>query len=106
MPRIIEHPSRRQRVCEPCEFHRCIGALHVLSGAGGWRRYVCAHPEAFENTGNQKLDEMRQHISTFDGGRNIGKTESQPDWCPLLRELDEDKIYEGRPINYDSGTNQ
>ena len=59
-----------------------------------WRQYACMHPEAFDDMPlsddraiRDKQIEMRtRHMQH---GRNIGKTENQPDWCPLRRESQE-----------------
>lgn len=58
--------------------------MHIRTG-GGWREYTCEHPEAFGPTDNVALAELHEHARVRDGGRHIGKTEKQPDWCPLKR---------------------
>lgn len=50
------------------------------------------HPEAFDDLDNVKVrtpegEKLRQRLigRLLKDGRAIGKTERQPDWCPLLR---------------------
>lgn len=85
MPSKYTIPAHERRVCEPCEFHRCIRAKFAEGGPGTWREYLCTHPEAFERTGDPARDELSAIENAIDGGRFIGRTEKQPDWCPLLR---------------------
>lgn len=85
MPTNITIPVQLKRICEPCEFHKCTGSLHIRTG-GGWREYACAHPDAFEPTDSPIIAEMIGRAKQMDGGRYIGKTEDQPQWCPLLRQ--------------------
>lgn len=91
MPSEFKLPARTERYCEPCEFHKCTGALFTRIGPGGWKQYVCTHPKAFEpmqtfaDPEKQRLAEKLAAINARDG-RQIGKTEKQPDWCPLRRE--------------------
>jgi hypothetical protein len=76
MPTTLNIPSRIERRCEPCEHHKCIGSFHVRSGEGSWREYVCQHPAA-----DDELTPAGRAL--FGAGKYIGKTEKQPDWCPL-----------------------
>ncbi len=71
MPTTFEIPARKEHRCAPCEFHECTGSLFVRSGEGSWKQYECRHPGV-----------LVQFAGTI-VGRNIGKTEKQPDWCPL-----------------------
>lgn len=86
MPRIIKQASIR--VCEPCQYHECIGQFCVRQGPGGWREFVCKHPKAneslftVENKAATALLKRLDKILNRDG-RYIGKTDKQPDWCPL-----------------------
>ena len=56
-----------------------------------WDDYNCMHPEAYDDmplaadqaTRDKQL-EIRGRLKAH--GRHIGKTEKQPDWCPLRRE--------------------
>jgi hypothetical protein len=89
MPSSFEIPSRRERHCEPCEFHKMTGALMGQPG-NTWRRYSCMHLEAheFEPLSNDpaiaaKQGALRERLSKH--GRDIGKTEIQPEWCPLRK---------------------
>lgn len=90
MPSNYKMPARTEFHCEPCEFHKCTGMLHVRSGEGGWRTYSCIHPEAFEPEPHfEDLEKQRlaQKIKAIQSrySRPIGKTEKQPVWCPLNR---------------------
>lgn len=91
MPSERTIPARRERLCEPCEYHKQTAAM--MGGPGNvWRRYSCMHPDAF---GDMKLSEdrakrdkqMQLRGRLLEHGRDIGKTESQPSWCPLRGEL-------------------
>ena len=89
MPSEFNIPSRRERHCEPCEFHKLTAALMGQPG-NTWRQYGCAHPDAYEfgplaadPAVAAKQGELRARIRQHP--RNIGKTEKQPDWCPLRR---------------------
>ena len=79
MPTELNIPAKTEHRCSPCEYHKCIGALCVRQGPGGYREYVCQHPDA-----NDELTPLGR--SLFGAGKYIGKTEKQPDWCPLRRE--------------------
>jgi len=79
MPSIYKIPSRTEHHCEPCAFHKRTGALFVRCGEGSWIRYACTHPDAFSPP-------IRSRSMFAQEGRDIGKTEEQPDWCPLKRE--------------------
>jgi len=53
-----------------------------------WRQYACMHPDAFGPmpeglTPKQaaKWGELRGR--NLEHGRDIGRTERQPEWCPL-----------------------
>ena len=89
MPTKHNIPSRIENHCEPCEFHKCTGSLHVRIGPGGWREYSCTHPKAFEPLPPQTDPEKARMYGRLEAmqkdGRNIGKTENQPEWCPLKR---------------------
>lgn len=95
MPSKFTIPARTKRHCEPCEFHKCTAAL--MGGPGNvWRQYSCMHPEAFNDSPLSEDQAVRDkqieiRTSLLQYGRNIGKTESQPPWCPLLREQDSPK---------------
>lgn len=62
-----------------------------MGGPGNvWREYVCMHPDMFHDmalSDDQKVRdkqlEMRGRLKEH--GRHIGRTELQPDWCPLRR---------------------
>lgn len=93
MPRTFTVPARMERVCEPCEFHKCVGSMHVRIGPGGWREYNCMHPDAYNDTDSPALhdpekEKIRQRLigRLLKEGRHIGRTERQPTWCPLKRE--------------------
>ncbi len=89
MPSTHEIPAHRERYCEPCEFHKMFSAM--MGGPGNvWRDYDCMHPEAhnFKPLSDDpniaaKQGELRARLREH--GRHIGKTELQPDWCPLRR---------------------
>lgn len=88
MPTTINIPACRERHCEPCEFHKMTAALHVRSGGGGYRRYSCTHPEAFEPlhlTDDPEKNRIIEKLKAMQTERDIGKTDLQPNWCPLLR---------------------
>lgn len=92
MPSEHTIPSRRERLCEPCEFHKMVNAM--FGGPGNvWRDYNCMHPEAFDDLNDGPMadpekEKLRQRIigRMLADGRSIGKTERQPDWCPLRRD--------------------
>ncbi len=81
MPSTLKIPSRTENHCEPCEFHKRTGALFVRIGEGSWVRYSCTHPEAFK-----PHEVFPRSMFLMQEGRDIGKTDKQPDWCPLKRE--------------------
>ncbi len=90
MPTIHRIAARTERHCQPCEFHKLTGMLHVRCGPGGYREYACTHPHAFEPL-PQRIDPAKALIiaklqAMNQDGRPIGKTENQPSWCPLKRE--------------------
>src|SRR5437763_13433931 len=96
MPRTFEIPSRRERHCEPCEHHKCVNAFYGSDHS--WKDYVCKHPEAYDDINEPLSDdpkiaakqgELRAHL--IEEGRHIGKTERQPDWCPLRRQAANDR---------------
>jgi hypothetical protein len=90
MPSTFEIPRRREHHCAPCEFHKCVAAL--MGGPGNvWRDYNCMHPEAFDDTVREPLPPEKELIRQrligrlLEHGRSIGRTERQPDWCPLRK---------------------
>lgn len=93
MPSAIRIPARTELRCYPCEHHKLTGALHVRCGEGGYRQYACMHPAAFDDDRSFKpapdpeAEKLRQRLigKLLEQGRDIGKTEEQPDWCPLRR---------------------
>ena len=97
MPTIHNIPSRTEHHCEPCEFHKCTGSMHVRSGEGGWREYACMHSQAFRPLPTPTNPEKARIIERLEAmqnegrhiGRHIGRTEKQPNWCPLKRALGE-----------------
>lgn len=90
MPSTLNIPAHTEFRCAPCEFHKCIGSFHVRVGPGGYREYACMHPEA-EDFGPMplapeqaaRIGELRARFAR--DGRWIGRTEKQPQWCPLKR---------------------
>lgn len=66
----------------------------MMGGPGNvWREYNCMHPEAFDDDkiapfADPEKEKIRQRIigSCLKEGRHIGRTEHQPDWCPLRRQ--------------------
>lgn len=85
-----EYSPRIERHCDPCEFHKCFSVLYGQPG-NTWRDYNCTHPDAFgplklsDNPDTAfKQGEMRAELKKH--GRHIGRTERQPDWCPLRNE--------------------
>jgi hypothetical protein len=89
MPTQYNIPPKTEHHCSPCEYHKLTGALHVRCGEGGYRRYSCMHPEAFDDLDkihpDPEKEKLRQRMigAMLKEGRDIGKTELQPDWCPL-----------------------
>ena len=67
--------------------------LHVRSGEGGYREYACMHPASYDDIERPALDPEKEKIRQrligrlLADGRHIGKTELQPDWCPLRNTL-------------------
>ena len=78
MPTTFHIQARTEHRCEPCKHHKLIGAFHVRHGPGSWVEYACLHPDAYEGL------TLRGRL-LFGAGRVIGRTERQPEWCPLLR---------------------
>lgn len=82
MPTTYTIPSYVKRTCYPCEHHKMVNAL--FGGPGNvWREFNCMHPEAFD----PEREKIRQRLigQMLEHGRSIGRTDRQPDWCPLLR---------------------
>lgn len=91
MPTKFEIPAHREVRCEPCEFHKCFNAFYGSDHS--WRDYNCMHPQAYDEvreplSGDPKVAELQGQIRArlMEHGRHIGKTEKQPDWCPLKRQ--------------------
>lgn len=90
MPSIHTIPGRTERICEPCEFHKLFNAFYGSDHS--WRDYNCMHPQALDDIGALSSDpsiaakqiEIRAWLKEH--GRHIGKTERQPEWCPLRRQ--------------------
>lgn len=91
MPTELKIPAQTERHCAPCKYHKMTAAL--MGGPGNvWRQYACMHQDAF---GDMKLSddqairdkqiELRGRL--LEHGRDIGKTERQPEWCPLRRSV-------------------
>jgi len=104
MPTKLNIPSRTENHCEPCEHHKCTAMLCTRIGPGGWREYVCKHPDAFPPLPKDTDPEKARIIGKLEAlqteGRHIGRTEKQPDWCPLKREPANVRI-SGTPKIYD-----
>lgn len=82
--------TQRRTTCGLCKHHLCVGVFHVRLGPGGWREYVCTHPDRWEpvTDTDPKLAAMRGRLEAcaeVSGGRYIGKTEETPQWCPFTR---------------------
>lgn len=92
MPKTCKIPARTEHRCSPCQYHKLTGAFHTRCGEGSWRSYSCMHPEAYNDQGEEAFTpELQARMKAIDaliccGGRYIGRTELQPDWCPLKRE--------------------
>lgn len=76
----------------------------MFGGPGNvWRDYNCMHPQAFDDLDAPLADpakeQLRQRIigRMQADGRSIGKTENQPDWCPLRREPDNADLRQDAP---------
>lgn len=90
MPTKFEIPARRETHCEPCKYHKMFSAM--MGGPGNvWRDYNCMHPDAHDFGPlpdkpelAAKAGELRAHLAEH--GRHIGKTDLQPDWCPLRKQ--------------------
>ena len=92
MPTKIEIPRRVETHCQPCLYHKLTSSFHVRSGPGSYREYACEHPDAFlfRHDGTEidiKTRDLQAEIQRLQEreGRYIGKTENQPNWCPLKR---------------------
>lgn len=89
MPSIHKIAARTERRCEPCEHLKRENML-CSRLYGITCDYVCHHPDA-HNFGPlpsdpakaARLGELRS--KTAEHGRMIGRTDLQPDWCPLLK---------------------
>lgn len=79
MPTELHLPPRTEHRCAPCEHHKRIASFHVRSGPGSWVEYVCQHPQA-----DDELTPAGRAL--FGAGKYIGKTEKQPEWCPLRQQ--------------------
>jgi hypothetical protein len=89
MPTARQIPSHVERVCEPCEFHKMTGAFYGQPD-NTWRRYACLHPGAIGPMPKGLTAEQAAKWGALNGrllehGRDIGKTENQPEWCPLKK---------------------
>lgn len=83
--------ERRYSVCEPCEYHHRVNAFY--GSHHSWTDWECRHPKADEalvlhsdltpaqNKVLQDIDDLTKRE-----GRWIGRTEKQPEWCPLRKE--------------------
>ena len=95
MPSIVSIPGRTERRCKPCEFHRIDSAFYGSDHS--WQAFKCTHPQAMDDLAlpddpvkAEKILEMRKRIDELLGpGRHIGRTERQPDWCPLRKSENE-----------------
>lgn len=93
MPSTINIPSRCERLCRPCPHHKMVGAMYGSDFS--WQDYNCMHPDAFDDDREPLADPEKEKIRQrligcmAKDGRHIGKTELQPDWCPLKREPQE-----------------
>lgn len=80
MPSTIKIPGRTERRCTPCEHLRAenmiCSRLHGITCD-----YVCYHPRYT----------VRGMIGLLPKGQFIGKQDVQPDWCPLLTEIERTK---------------
>lgn len=91
MPTNYTIPERHERICRPCEFHKSVGAF--FGSDHSWQDWNCIHPNAFDDNLREPMsdpekEKLRVEIISLTGreGRNIGKTERQPEWCPLLKQ--------------------
>lgn len=85
MPHTVHFPAHTKIHCEPCAHHKCTGSFLPRIGEGGWHHYICTHPEAYARSSDPGVNEVHAAWRALEGGRTIGRTEEQPDWCPLLR---------------------
>lgn len=83
--------DRVERHCRPCDHLKFENAIYGHDFVRG--NYVCHHPEAheFDSLSDDpkiaaKQGELRASISKH--GRFIGKKDTRPTWCPLLRTKD------------------
>ena len=89
MPSTHTIPERNESRCAPCQYHKRTDAFYGHDHS--WHRYACTHPKAFDDldtpTDDERIKRIRAeiHARMTEGGRDIGKTERQPQWCPLLR---------------------
>lgn len=87
-PTRLTIPARVTLRCGCCKFHNLTGALYTRIGPGGWREYSCTHPKAWPEVddGDVRRAEFRGMLRATEDGRDIGRTEETPHWCPYLRE--------------------
>jgi hypothetical protein len=89
MPHTYKVQAHTVHLCAPCEFHKRTAALYTrLPDCGGYVQYACMHPKAFDAgvpCADPEKEAAKQRIigRLMEHGRDIGKTEEQPDWCPL-----------------------
>jgi hypothetical protein len=91
MPTKLNILAKSVTHCAPCEFHKSVNAFYGSDHS--WRDYNCMHPHAYDNLQEAPLadpekEKLRQRLigHLLEEGRNIGRTELQPGWCPLKRE--------------------
>ena len=91
MPSTREIPAKIEKLCEPCKYHKRINAFYGHSHS--WADYNCMHPKAFvpiekKDDNDVEKENLRIKINEESQkyGRFIGRTELQPDWCPLQNE--------------------
>ena len=91
MPSIHTIPQRLEKRCEPCQYHKRASAFYGSDHS--WHEYKCTHPNALDELAlpedpvrRNTILVMRARVDGLLGlGRHIGRTEKQPDWCPLNR---------------------
>lgn len=86
MPSERTIPSRTERLCEPCPHHKMMNAFYGHNSS--WRDFNCMHPDAFKELTSDLTPAQKAVLSKLDAlrateGRHIGRTDKQPDWCPL-----------------------
>jgi len=94
MPTKQTIPARTETICRPCQYHKVVGSFRGHDTA--WDDCNCLHPHAYDDVDciltpgeRSEVAAVRKELDaiTQREGRSIGRTERQPEWCPLKRKM-------------------